>query len=221
MKLGRTRPWRSKPAIQAASLTSVLRPGTCLMCWALTTQTVNCPSSKLKSGFQDTPVDSMATWVQPRLANQSARASRSSLTVLQLRWSCSTCPAGVVRSTHAWTTRLWTSNPQQQGCTTWMGSLSAIVLPPDERRPSGVGVPQESRIRALPTGGHRRVCLRPRGSDCGTGTGHHCLPTSLHSDHHSYHTTLAPFHGRVWRRHGGAIEDCGRTAVPSGVRGCV
>ena len=47
IKLGRKRPIWSKSAIHSASLISVFRPGTALMCWALTTITSRCPSSRL------------------------------------------------------------------------------------------------------------------------------------------------------------------------------
>ena len=51
-KLARSKPCCSNCAIHAQSLTSVLRPGTCLMCWALTKMTRKRPSNRLKSGFQ-------------------------------------------------------------------------------------------------------------------------------------------------------------------------
>ena len=47
MKLARNKPWRKRSAIHSASRTSVLRPGTALLCWALTTTSAKFPSSRL------------------------------------------------------------------------------------------------------------------------------------------------------------------------------
>ena len=43
-KLERSSPWQSKSAIHSASFTSVLRPGTFLMCCAFATTISNAPS---------------------------------------------------------------------------------------------------------------------------------------------------------------------------------
>ena len=51
-KLGRSRPCCNSRAIQAASARSVLRPGTFLRCWALTSTSAQRPSSTWKTGFQ-------------------------------------------------------------------------------------------------------------------------------------------------------------------------
>src|SRR5437899_2193142 len=63
--------------IQEASLTSLLRPGMLRMCIALARTSSKWPSSTCHTGFQYTPVDSMATWVQPCVASQSLSASSS------------------------------------------------------------------------------------------------------------------------------------------------
>jgi hypothetical protein len=81
MKLGRSKPWRSKSAIHSASFTSVFRPGTVLMCAALTTYTSSTPSIRLYGAFQNTPVDSMATCVHPASTSQSINSSRSPVIV--------------------------------------------------------------------------------------------------------------------------------------------
>ena len=47
-----TRPWRTSCAIHSVSFTSVLRPGTVLMGWALPTIRSKCPSSTAYTGFQ-------------------------------------------------------------------------------------------------------------------------------------------------------------------------
>src|SRR6185437_5332057 len=51
-KLERIRPWASSSAIQAASFTSVLRPGTLRMCWSLASTNSRCSSSRCHTGFQ-------------------------------------------------------------------------------------------------------------------------------------------------------------------------
>src|SRR5437899_2193143 len=76
-KLLRMRPWARRSAIQVASLTSLLRPGMLRLCIALARTSSKWPSSTCHTGFQYTPVDSMATWVQPCVASQSLSASSS------------------------------------------------------------------------------------------------------------------------------------------------
>ena len=71
-------------AIQSASLTSVLRPGTCLKCRALTIHTSNSSASTLNTGFQYTPVLSIATWVTPKPVSQAAKASRPASVVAKV-----------------------------------------------------------------------------------------------------------------------------------------
>ena len=69
---GRARSWpcsspcRSRSAIHSQSLTSVLRPGTCLDVLGVDQQQRrSCSSSRFQTGFQYTPVLSIATWVHP------------------------------------------------------------------------------------------------------------------------------------------------------------
>jgi hypothetical protein len=47
------------------------------MCMALARVNSRTPSNTCQTGFQYTPVDSMATWVHPCEASQSANASNS------------------------------------------------------------------------------------------------------------------------------------------------
>jgi hypothetical protein len=123
MKLARSSPWRSRSAIHSQSRTSVLRPGTFLMCCALTTSTSSVPSSRLYSGFQYTPVDSIATCVQPAATSQSTNASRSAVIVPNVRISLrgvAPAPGTIKQATIVF---LCTSTPQQRVCTTSMSRL--------------------------------------------------------------------------------------------------
>jgi hypothetical protein len=86
-KLERIRPCASRSAIHIASLTSVLRPGTLRMCAALASTSSNSASSTCHTGFQYTPVASIATCVQPCSASQSASLSGSAVVVPKLRTS--------------------------------------------------------------------------------------------------------------------------------------
>src|SRR4030095_3555895 len=61
MKLALSSPCCNNCAIHSASLTSVLRPGTALMCCALTTSSSICPSRMLYTGFQSTALASLAS----------------------------------------------------------------------------------------------------------------------------------------------------------------
>ena len=70
-KLARISPWASRSASHMASLTSVLRPGTFLTCAALASTSSKWPSSTCHTGFQYTPVASMATCSTPKESSQS------------------------------------------------------------------------------------------------------------------------------------------------------
>ncbi len=118
MKLGGSKPWRSRSAIHSPSRTSVLRPGTFLMWRALTTSSSSVPSKRLESGFQYTPVDSIATRVQPVDVSQSASCRRSAVRVPKVRTSLLGVPFADEQSRHATTVCLCTSMPQQRGWTT-------------------------------------------------------------------------------------------------------
>lgn len=87
MKLGRSNPWRNRSANQTLSATSVLRPGRARMCCGLTSITACPPSSKMvKTGYQNTPVDSRDTcWTcypgAQDLQGARHRAERADLTL--------------------------------------------------------------------------------------------------------------------------------------------
>ena len=120
-KLLRIRPCASRSAIQVASLTSLLRPGIWRRCIALASTSSNWPSRTCQTGFQKTPVDSIATWVIPRPASQSARASSSRVVVPNVRTSWVIAPATARRAQA--TTVFWcTSRPAHRGCIISMGA---------------------------------------------------------------------------------------------------
>src|SRR5262249_56847017 len=96
------------------SLRSVLRPGIAFTCWAFTSNSWNCPSKMSHTGFQYTPVDSIATWVTPHSRSQSAIANKSRVNVLNLRFCSCPCWPSLAHNTHAVTLSLCTSSPQQQ-----------------------------------------------------------------------------------------------------------
>src|SRR6266498_4180590 len=116
-KLERSSPCSSSSASQAASATSVLRPGRILTWRALTSSSASPRSSSTyQTGFQYWPVASITTWVTPSASSQSASAARSALKVANVRTSWRRRPpapgAGV--RTQATTSRLATSNPAQR-----------------------------------------------------------------------------------------------------------
>ena len=110
-KLARSNPHCRQCAIHSASLTSLLRPGTFLRCWALTSSTVHCPSSRVYTGFQNTPVDSIATCVTPAARNQSLSSNRSAVIVPTCRISLSTRPSGWSWRPQTMMVALCTSSP--------------------------------------------------------------------------------------------------------------
>ena len=78
---------------------SVLRPGTFLTCAASAGISASSPSdSTCQTGFQHTPVASIAAWVQPRSANQAAGAGRPGVVVSKRRTSVCTIPASAGRT---------------------------------------------------------------------------------------------------------------------------
>ena len=93
----------------------------------------------------------MATWVQPRPASQSSRASRSSVIVLKVRVAFCTRPSSAVVRTQATTNFLWISSPQQHGYMTCMTRTSSTTGGPGARQ-RGVRE-QEILSCVLPTGG--------------------------------------------------------------------
>jgi hypothetical protein len=96
------RPCASRSAIHVASLTSVLRPGTFLMCIAFASTSSKLPSSTCHTGFQYTPVASMATWVTPCSVSHSDNAMSSFVVAPNVRTSCATEPSATTRA-HATT----------------------------------------------------------------------------------------------------------------------
>ncbi|MDT4883063.1 hypothetical protein FQZ97_1190730 [compost metagenome] len=101
-KLARIRPWASRSAIHIASLTSVLRPGTFFTCAALASTSSKWPSSTCHTGFQYTPVASMATTSTWKESSQSHKLSRAEVVVAKVRTSCNGGPSPAMR-THATT----------------------------------------------------------------------------------------------------------------------
>src|SRR5258705_11006754 len=79
--------------------------------------TVRSPSRRLNTGFQYTPVLSIATCVHPTLPSQSPNCSNSSVIVAKVRISLRPL---VTR--HATTVLACTSNPQQHSYTTSIAS---------------------------------------------------------------------------------------------------
>ena len=89
-----------------------MRPGTLRMCAALASTSSNSSSSTCQTGFQYTPVASIATCVQPCSASQSASASNSVVVLPKLRTSW--CMGGETQRTQATMVSLCTSSPAQR-----------------------------------------------------------------------------------------------------------
>jgi hypothetical protein len=84
-KLARISPCARSSANQAASLTSVLRPGTFFTCAAFARISWNSPSdSTCHTGLQYTPVASIATCVQPFADSQSDSARSPAVVVTKV-----------------------------------------------------------------------------------------------------------------------------------------
>ena len=125
-KLARIRPCASRSASQVASFTSVLRPGTFLTCIALASTSSNASARTAQTGFQYTPVASIAAWVTPWPASQRARRSSSEVVVPNVSARCSTRPWSTTRA-QATTLSRWTSSPAQRGCKTSMTPSSPLA----------------------------------------------------------------------------------------------
>src|SRR6266498_3408288 len=80
---------------------SVFLPGTFLMCCALTTHVLKCPSSRLNTGCQYTPVDSIATCVTLASASHWRSSTRSAVIVPNCRSVLCTVPSLASRMRHA------------------------------------------------------------------------------------------------------------------------
>jgi len=169
-------PCRSRSASHSLSWTSVLRPGTAFMWCGFTSRLVRpSSSSKLYTGRQYTPVDSMAMCVTPQPPSQSASASRSAVIVPQVLTRRRTVPSGSVSSTHATTLRLWTSIPQHRGWTT-------CLVPSSSRRGRrGGGYGQRSPTCSSPRGWRHSALLdapRPASSPRADAPAHSGLRAS-------------------------------------------
>jgi hypothetical protein len=99
------------------SFTSVFWPGTFLMCIALASTSANASSSTCQTGFQYTPVASIATCVTPASAGQSASASNCLVVVPKVATACSAFGPSWMRR-DATTTSLCTSSPAHRGWNT-------------------------------------------------------------------------------------------------------
>jgi hypothetical protein len=115
-KLPRSSPCSNSSASQAASATSVLRPGRILTWRALTRSNWKPASSRTyQTGFQYWPVASITTWVTPSAASHPASASSPEVKVGKVRtsWRRPPWPSGT--RTQATTSSLATSRPAQPG----------------------------------------------------------------------------------------------------------
>src|SRR5215216_2775961 len=114
-KLPRSSPCSNSSASQAASQTSVLRPGRILTCRALTSSSSKpASSSTYQIGFQYWPVASITTWVTASAASHPASASSPAVKVENVRTSWARPPRPSGTRTQATTSSLATSNPAQR-----------------------------------------------------------------------------------------------------------
>jgi hypothetical protein len=91
-----------------------LRPGTWRRCVAFTNTNSKSVARTCHTGFQYTPVDSIATCVHADAVSQSAKASKPFVGVANVCTWVSAGPAAANR-THATTVSLCTSSPAQRG----------------------------------------------------------------------------------------------------------
>src|SRR5262245_20908368 len=75
-------------------------------------------------GLQYTPVDSIATCVQPAACSQSSNCRMPCVVVAKGRIFLCRCPS-TIRITHATSSFLWTSIPQQRGES---NSISSLII---------------------------------------------------------------------------------------------
>src|SRR5512134_513793 len=184
---------------------SVFRPGTFLMCWALTTHTWKWPSSRLNTGCQYTPVDSIATCVTFSSANHWRSSVRSAVIVPNLRSVLCTVPSFESRMrTHATTTFLCTSNPHTRPYSACSPARLLFFLlidaPPFSRRAQGTSGLFDSPSRAL-VGRQRGDNLRRRRMSritlrVGLSRSSHLPISSL--GHRSLITSLLPHFHPLW-----------------------
>jgi len=121
-KLERNRPCSSSSASQAASATSLLRPGKIFTCLAFTSSSSKPrrASRTYQTGFQYWPVASITTWVTPSAPSQAAISSNAPVNVENVRisWRRRPAPPGVRTATT--TSSLPTSNPAHRSTITSM-----------------------------------------------------------------------------------------------------
>src|SRR5262249_12294461 len=105
-KLGRIRPCANRSEIQSESLTSLLRPGTFLMCAAFASTSLKSSSDNMcQTGFQYTPVASIATCAHLVSVSHSDSAIRLAVVVANVRISLTRLPS-ITRRTQATTVAL-------------------------------------------------------------------------------------------------------------------
>src|SRR5581483_6811721 len=156
------------------------RPGTALLCCALTNSSANWPSSTFHTGCQYTPVLSIATCVTPCSASQSANASGSAVVVGKVRICLVGSPGPALPgvSTHATTVCLWTSRPQPR-------SYSTSIADSSGRDGGGRGRPSStSLLCVLPrhAGRNNRWCRGTPGSHSFAGSEHQATSDPLPAD---------------------------------------
>ena len=171
MKLARSSPCRSRSAIHSASLTSVLRPGTALMCGALTTST---SQLALQHVVDRLPVDAGALHRHVGAAgrrSQSASASRSSVIVAKVRTSRLRCR----RRPRA------PGRPRPSSCARPVRSSTSTAPPSahpfrtDRDADAGVAMSRLS-VACFPAGSHRRWCRATPRSNWSAGSSHQTRP---------------------------------------------
>jgi hypothetical protein len=112
-KLGRNSPHSHSCANHSESATSVLRPGMFFTACALTSSNSHPPTASrtCQTGFQYTPVASIATWVTPSATSHSRSCRSESVNVANRRTVEARPPFEFGVRTHAITVFLCTSNP--------------------------------------------------------------------------------------------------------------
>src|SRR5215472_3411479 len=120
-KLDWIRPCANRSASQVASFTSLLRPGTFFTCAAFARISANRPSRMCQTGFQYTPVASIATCLHPELSNHSASANNPCVVVGKRRTSRSTLRLLISRR-QATTSTLCTSRPAHRLCNVFIAT---------------------------------------------------------------------------------------------------
>src|SRR5215208_6239559 len=140
MKPPRISPCCIRSSSHSLSRTSVLRPGTALTWAALASTTSTCGSSRLNTGFQYTPVDSIATWLTPCSTSHAPSRSRSGVIVPYVRVCWCRCPRSSTQPTVTTAVRLCTSMPAHRGDST------SIVTPPAGQSGRQGGAPTHAQL---------------------------------------------------------------------------